>query len=572
MVVNGVDIVFVTFNSSKWIEGCFESYAQSLYPCKNINMIVVDNGSDDDSLEKLEKIKSKDVFASFQILTIGRNTGFGAACNAGFKKGTSDIVCFFNIDTEIFPDSLKQLIDEIEKSDDKTAGWELRQFPYEHPKDYDILTGETDWCSAAAFAVRRAAFGEVGGFDERLYMYTEDVDVSFRLRALGYKLKYCPKAVITHYAYSEANEIKPMQYSFSVANNLLLRYRFGNSRDIREGIKMFYNMMTHEGPYKGSRKSLSKVFRKQAKYIPAFFFWRFSSANKQKITPEFHGFDIYKRHREGAFFKLERIEKQPFVSIVIRTYSRPYTLRETLISLRNQTYNNFEIVVVEDGQPASQLMIESEFSDLNLRYICTGNQVGRSVAGNIGMEEAKGEYINFLDDDDVFYADHIETLVQFLVQSDMDAAYSLAYETAIEVKSTDPYTYSVESCRTHYRQSFNRLLLLRANYIPIQSIMFKKKLYEEYGGIDTELDNQEDYDLWIRYALKTDFGYVEKTTSAYRVPAGLEGKEDRKDKHWEGYEGLREKIKNYELNMNAYVAGEEVIRIIEKFEHGEWHE
>ena len=569
MEVKAIDIVFVTFNSSKWVEGCFESYAQSLYPCKKINVIVVDNGSDDDSLAKLEKEKAKGLFASFQILPMGRNSGFGAACNYGASKGSSDIICFFNIDTEVFQESLKILIDDIEKSDDKTAGWELRQFPYEHPKDYDILTGETDWCSAAAFVVRRDVFQEACGFDERLFMYTEDIDLCFRIRSLGYKLKYSPKATIMHYAYNEANEIKPLQYSYSVVNNLLLRYRFGKQRDIREGLKMFYRIITHEGPYKGSRKALFKVFRKQAKYIPSFFFWRFTKARKQRIEPGFIGFDIYKRHREGAYFELKKIAEHPLVSIVIRTHSRPNTLRETLVSLRNQTYDNFEIIIVEDVSPTSQAMIETEFPDLNISYICIEEYAGRSVKGNLGMETAKGEYINFLDDDDLFYADHIETLVQFLTQTEMNAAYSLAFETAIDVKSTDPYVYDVVSCKTQYHQPFNRLLLLRANYIPIQSIMFKKKLFEEYGGIDTELDNQEDYDLWIRYALKTDFGYVEKTTSAYRVPAGVSEKEVRGDTHWAGYEDLRDKIKQYDLNMNAYVAGEEVIRIIEKFEHGE---
>jgi len=235
-----------------------------------------------------------------------------------------------------------------------------------------------------------------------------------------------------------------------------------------------------------------------------------------------------------------------------------------LKSLRDQTYENFEIIVVEDGLSTAKEMVETEFPDLNLRYISTEERVGRSVAGNLGMEMARGVYLNFLDDDDLFYADHIEDLVQFLHNTDMDAAYSLAYETAIEIHGDDPYLYRVTSGFVRYRQNFNRLLLLRANYIPIQSIMFKKALYTTYGGMDTELDNQEDYDLWIRYALETDFGFVEKTTSVYRVPAG--GKESRDERQWAGYEALREKIKQYELKMSAYDAGEEVIKIIESYE------
>lgn len=53
-----------------------------------------------------------------------------------------------------------------------------------------------------------------------------------------------------------------------------------------------------------------------------------------------------------------------------------------------------------------------------------------------------------------------------------------------------------------YKQPFNRLLLYTFNYIPIQSIMFQKSLYEEYGGFDEKLDNLEDWDLWVRYSQK----------------------------------------------------------------------
>jgi len=560
-----IDIVFVTYNSSKWIENCFESYSQSVFPRGEINIIVVDNGSTDDSVEKLNEIKKDNDFASFEIYPMGKNLGFGAGCNAGAKKGASDIVCFFNIDTVIFPDTLSRLTDEINASDEKTAVWELRQFPYEHPKDYDILTGETAWCSAAAIAVRKKVFNEAKGFDERLYMYSEDVDLSFRIRSLGYKLKYCPKARITHYAYSEAHEIKPIQYTYSVVNNQLLRHRFGTCKDIFAGMKNMKNTLTHDGPYKGSRKAMAKLLLKQAKHLAAFYCWRFTKAKKQRIYPEFIGNDMYTHHRDGAFIELKDFEEHPLVSIVIRTIGRPNVLREALISLRKQTYENFEVIVVEDGPPDSKKMIGEEFKDLKLRYISTGDPVGRSAAGNLGMDEANGIYINFLDDDDLFYADHIETLVQFLTETGMYAAYSVAFETAINVKSKDPYKYDIVSTTTRYRQPFNRLFLLRANYIPIQSIMFKKCLFEEYGGIDTELDNQEDYDLWLRYAMKVDFGYVDKTTSVYRVPAYSAGKQ-RDDKQWAGYEALREKIKDYEFSMDAYTAGEEVIRIIEKFE------
>ena len=77
------------------------------------------------------------------------------------------------------------------------------------------------------------------------------------------------------------------------------------------------------------------------------------------------------------------------MSIIVRTCGRPDVLRETMQSLRLQTYTNIEIVVVEDGPDVSGEMLKTEFSDLNVLYKATGEKVGRSKAGNMAMEMQK---------------------------------------------------------------------------------------------------------------------------------------------------------------------------------------
>ena len=209
------DIIYVTYNSEKWISGCFHSWLKADYDLKKINIYVVDNNSTDNTLKLLNEYKEKtgQRFASFSIISESQNWGFGKANNIGFSKGDAEIVCFLNIDTEIFPDTFTELQKEILSSDEKIGIWEFRQFPYEHPKMYDILTGETTWCSGAAFAVRRQVYEEAGGFDDKIFMYAEDVDLSWRVRTAGYILKYVPRVKITHYSYESAGEIKPNQES-----------------------------------------------------------------------------------------------------------------------------------------------------------------------------------------------------------------------------------------------------------------------------------------------------------------------------------------------------------------------
>ena len=244
--------------------------------------------------------------------------------------------------------------------------------------------------------------------------------------------------------------------------------------------------------------------------------------------------------------------KTPKVSVIVRTCGRPAVLRETLISLRNQTYPNIEVVVVEDGENISEKMIRKEFADLNLIYLATGEKAGRSKAGNLAMERATGKYLNFLDDDDLFYADHIEVLVTQLLKGKNRAAYAFGFETPIEVISKEPYQYSVKHYNGTYKQEFDKIMLCHHNYIPIQTIMFEKSLFEEYGGLDERLDALEDWDLWVRYSLHTDFTCVPKTTSLYRVPYNRRENAKRQKALDDALVIVRNKHKGYVQNISVY--------------------
>ena len=548
-----IDLVYVSYNSEKWIDKCFKSLLQVDYDIKDICVYVVDNSSTDDTIKKLVEFQNAHgkEFGHFEIIKESSNWGFGKANNIGFSKGKSDIVCFLNIDTEVFTDTFAELDKAINNSDEKCAVWEFRQFPYEHPKMYDILTGETNWVSGAAFAVRRSVFDEVKGFDDKIFMYAEDVDLSWRIRTAGYKLIYSPRVKITHYSYESAGQIKPNQHIYCIINNLLLRYRFGNYRSVIKGHLRFWNVILNvPEAFPGSKKQLLKQYFKSFKYHSHFRARKKYMPNHTSVAT-FFGWD-YSQIRDGAFYENFLPKNTPLVSIIVRTCGRPAVLRETLISLRKQTYDNLEIVVVEDGENISEKMINEEFSDLNILYSSTGEKVGRSKAGNMAMAMAHGEYLNFLDDDDLFYADHVEVLVANLEKSGLDAAYATAYETPIEVKSKDPYVYEIEMYKGIHKQAFNKIMLCHHNYIPIQCIMFKKDLFVKYGGLDENVDALEDWDMWVRYSLHTDFAFILKTTSVYRVPAVRQVNADRQKALDEALIIMREKHKGYQQTVSVY--------------------
>lgn len=547
-----LDIILVTYNSEKWIQSCFSSILNSHFDLKKVSLIVVDNHSSDNTLTLLYNEQKKHItkFNEIKIISNNQNTGFGCANNLGSQNCSGDIILFLNIDTEIFSDTLENLEKEILSSSKSVAVWELRQVPYEHPKLYSPSTKETSWCSGAAFAVRRNIFEEVGGFDNEIFMYAEDVDLSWNIRQHGYTLHYLANVKVKHFCYQTENELKPTQYINSIINNLYLRYKYGNVKDILEGHILYWSIiLLHHSVFKDSKKVLLIQYFKLLKKT----FQIQKITNTAKFFPKFINFD-YEITRDGNFYQSGELTlaDMPLVSIIVRTCGRPEVLRETLESLKNQTYPNIQIVIVEDGKNISESLIKTEYSSLNIIYKSTGINVGRSVVGNIGMSIATGEYFNFLDDDDLFFADHVETLITALQNTSCLAAYATGFETPIEVFSTSPYKYHIFQYNKVHHQKFDKIILAHHNYIPIQCIMFHRSLFEKYGGLDESLDALEDWDLWVRYSLFTDFLFVNKTTSIYRVPHNASQNQERQKKLDDALIVVRNKHKNYIQKLSIY--------------------
>jgi len=558
------DIVIVTYNSKKWMENCINSLEnQKDFDLKNLNLYIVDNGSQDGTLEYIEKRAKETTLAKIELLKTGQNLGFGKGNNFGFEKGNSEYVFFLNPDTELIDNTMYELENSIKNSGEDFAAWECRQKPYEHPKMYNILTGETSWASGACIIVKREVFAKIGGFDSKIFMYAEDVDISWNIRLHGYKIKYVPKAVVVHYCYKNAGEIKPVQYYNSIINNLNLRRKYGSFRQRLAWYKYFYKVITRKGPFKGSRKNLLKYYFNNFKYMSYYTKWRNNPENKEyflQFKPKFVGFD-YEYVRQGDFEPIEaKIDENPLVSIIVRTCGRPNVLRETLISLKNQTYKNIEIVVVEDGENKSENMIKEEFPDLNVIYKATTEKKGRCIVGNIGMKLANGKYLNFLDDDDLFFADHVETLVQALFKHpEYKLAYTTSFESKIEVKTREPqYEYIEESRVLVHNRPFSRVRLLTMNLFPIQAVMFEKSIFEKYGGFDEELENLEDWEMWQRFSTENAFLYVPKTTSLYRVPAKTESYKKRQEELDSYYKKAKEKVDSRKIVIEPQELLEEI--------------
>ena len=533
-----ITLSIVTYNSEKWLAAFFQSLFQQNLPCDQIALCVLDNGSTDNSFEWLSKQQAalSQKFASLS-LNQGQNIGFGLGHNFNLALTTTPYFWVTNVDLEFEPDSITTLLATAQQdssqalSNGSIAAWECRQKPYEHPKDYHPVTGETAWCSSACVLFKTDAIQSVKGYDPLLFLYGEDVELSYRLRRQGYKLKYVPQATVWHYTYEEAAQVKPQQFLGSTLANVLLRCRYGRRHEFLQGFIMFMALFAMKPQFPGMRTKLLGQLWKLIQLAPKFL----SSRQKSKETFPFRMWD-YAMAREGAFYEYpnaqnsaivqaEKNNMLPWVSVLVRTMpGRSGKLKEALASVAHQTYARIELVVVEDGgqdvQSAKPHIDALEKSGVIQKIVYRPlAKVGRCEAGNQALAAATGQLCCFLDDDDLFYADHLEVLVNaWLNNTQLGAVYSLAYEVRTEVISEEPWVYKDILHNLIHRQPFNRGVLWHHNYFPIQAVLFQRQLFLDHGGFDTSLDNLEDWNLWVRYSLKNDFELVPKVTSLYRVP------------------------------------------------------
>ncbi|MCM3208244.1 glycosyltransferase family 2 protein [Paenibacillus illinoisensis] len=554
-----LDVIIVTYNSEIWIENCIQSLSRSRYQRGELHLFIIDNGSTDSTISKIEQEfnKHESYFKSVKLIQNKKNKGFGIANNIAAAQGKSDYIFFLNVDTEVLEDSLFDASNVIQKSDDDIAAWEFRQFPYEHPKYYDPISLSTSWISGAAFIIRRSVFNEVNGFDKKIFMYAEDVDLSWRIRSKGYRLLYMPDCVIKHYSYKVANELKPNQFINSIINNLNLKVRYGSlSQFLLWHIKFCYMLLLNR-PIKGVRGRLISSYIKNIWRLPSFF-----NLSLRKLKPTFYGWDYEVERTGGFYYNFTQRGYQPLVSILIRTIGRIELLNEALISIRNQTYSNIEVIIVEDGGAHSEKFIKEHFNDLNITFFGIEEKVGRSKAANIAMDKANGEFLNFLDEDDLLFPDHVEVLVNELSKHSYSVVYSVAFEVPTEYfpdRSKKEHAY-----RVVFKNKFNRLKLFYQNYLPIQCVMFNKELVRDKIYFDEHMDALEDWDFWVRLSLENDFFFVDKTTSLYRVPFNPVQLQRRQEILDSALAYARDKQKNYYCQMNGYEISEDIAELINR--------
>ncbi len=555
-----VDITIVTYNSTKDIKKCIESIVQQKVPLEQLAVYVYDNASTDGSADAARVLLEAhaDRFREVKVIAGDENVGFGAGHNKAATEGEGDYLFILNPDTELAPDCLEKLLARAEGASDSTAAWEPRQSPYEHPKWYHPVTYETEWCSGAALLVRRAAFEEIKGFDPALFLYCEDVDLSWRLRIAGFSLRYVPDAVLHHYSYVDPAKTKMAMFFGNARGNMALRIRYGSWRNIARGLLMHAELIIRPKMYLRGRDRFL-LFKGVVKAFLKFpHFRKHGEVDSKRFL--IRGWDYGRRLGNDTMIPADNsaglaLTKHPKVSVLIRTMgNRNDLLREAIQSVMHQTYptKSIEIVLVQDGK-ANLGRFVKEFEGIAIQYKALGSNKGRCAAGNLAMEMATGTYCVFLDDDDMFFADHLEQLVATAEANKADVAYAYGWELSSEYSHDGRRILREGMGQVTYDEPvFSFARLLTYNFLPINCVLFKKACFEKCGGFDEELDFLEDWDLWLRFAYQfRPFALMPKVTSMYRVPMTISNLEERDARFKEYRHKVRMKHDHNELTIST---------------------
>ena len=465
---SGVSIIIPVFNALEYAQRCVASIydVASQVP---FEIIVVDNGSDDNVLAWLRNESQR--HDNLWYISVSANMGYARGINLGIKQARGQYFVLANSDLLATPHWLDTLV-AIMASQPEIGVLSPLTNRVGHGPQKDPLAVDLAPEDREEYAARIAPNAEVQVVTNPLIFFCVMVrkQVASLLGGLdeGYALgnfeddDFCMRA-------------RMAGYKLAIAKNTFV-YHFG--------MKTFAaNHIDHD----------SFMYRNTLRYLDMM------SSMSSVLSPR----------------TPRRTVTEPTISVIVRTVDRPQTLRLALTSLANQTLDGFEVVVVCDAGPDIQYLLAEFTPYLSIHYVHNAQPKGSSEALNVGVAHAMGRYITYLDDDDIVYPTHLETLLDTVNESDGDAtfAYVDCNRTLVTSVAGEIITVSRVPLASW---DFNYDQLLASNLLPIHTWLHDRQIWEEVGGFAPDIDIMGDWDFLLRVAQRQNFVGARRTTSEHR--------------------------------------------------------
>ena len=205
-----------------------------------------------------------------------------------------------------------------------------------------------------------------------------------------------------------------------------------------------------------------------------------------------------------------------FFSIIIPCYNAEVTITKTLASCLNQTFTDYEIIIIDDCSTDNTINLIKEINSDNIKIYKLSSNKGPSYARNYGWEKAKGDYICFLDSDDIWYYKKLEIIADVLIKNKQ--IFFLAHGFSIK-----DFDFKLVQLDSNKPIKINYISLLLLNRAATPCVVIKNNLISE--RFDENMKYCEDHDLWVRLAILYEFYFLPiKLTTLNRPilqPGGL---------------------------------------------------
>ncbi|SDD91643.1 Glycosyltransferase involved in cell wall bisynthesis [Paenibacillus sp. UNCCL117] len=532
-----VSVVVAAYESERTIKKCIDSILNQTL--SDIEIVVIDDGSKDNTLNILNDYKNK--YSKIQVFSNNVNRGAGYTKNLGVSKCTGEYIGFVDSDDYLSEDYYKKMYDVIKKNNadiacvnialvypqftqtsfllENNTYVDFNQIKFNQKAEEIVLDGliiAGHWSAASASnklfkseLIKKYSFYE-GACD--------DVPAVIPVIACANKIVYIPE-LFYNYVQSENSLERSLDYKnrIDVANSYALTlsklaelkvsdeyamllfvqlcsyietirnikdpsFSFKILMSICEIIKDLRFLQTDKNPY------LKQLFITHTDYNSFYLvkFRRFLVDHDYASLEEF----ILRGEETKTMYN-------PLVSIIIPVYNGSNYMRDAIDSALYQTYNNIEVIVINDGSKddGQTEKIALSYGD-KIRYFRKENG-GVASALNLGIEKMKGEYFSWLSHDDLYTNNKIENQIEIL--SKLEDKKTLVTGGYVVVNSSGEYLYDVDPLNNHMIEDLeNTVYPLLRGAIHGCAILIHKSHFERVGIFNTNLPTTQDYDLFFR--------------------------------------------------------------------------
>ncbi|WP_394065196.1 glycosyltransferase [Alcaligenes sp. WGS1538] len=510
-----VSVVVMSYNNEKFLAATIESVlAQEGI---NLELIVVDDCSTDASVDILERYVGDPRF-SYQVHA--RNMGAGDNYNYCAQQGSGRYVAVLGSDDILLPDHLRSLCAAMDACPSAMLGYTQCEWIDEHGRSLEqavhpgharasysggrnevaALLSHDNYITPSAIVFRRSGVEQIvarhGVFAQK-HLQAADWELWVRIALHHPDFVFLKQATVGYRIH--AGQVSQKFYA--------------DDRPLREHTEILERVLADISVRDVLGRDVAAVWSLYERRLQAY-----PETSRQALGERV---DAIERKLLGDGALVTRLaHAQPRFSVILTTFNRPDLLRHALQSLADQQFRDFEVIVVNDhGSPVESVL---EGLDFPVTYLCLGSNQGLSAARNAGIAVARGRYLCYLDDDDIYLPGHLAALHEaFLAKPD-----ALVYTDVVYVQERLEGDRRVELGRSFptAHDGFDRDLLFVRNYIPVNTWAHPRAILDRTGGFDISLSAFEDWDMLLRLvSVPLDVAHVEQVTAEVRQRAQAGG-------------------------------------------------